>query len=57
VKIVVQVRLLPDAGQAPALESTLPAVNEAANLVSAARAPACDRQGLDAAASIPASDA
>jgi putative transposase len=35
VKIVVQVRLLPDAGQAPALESALRAVNEAANLVSA----------------------
>jgi putative transposase len=35
VKIVVQVRLLPDAGQAPALESALRAVNEAADLVSA----------------------
>jgi putative transposase len=35
VKIVVQVLLLPDAGQAPALEPTLPAVNEAANLASA----------------------
>jgi putative transposase len=34
-KIVVQVRLLPDAGQASALETTLRAVNEAANLVSA----------------------
>jgi putative transposase len=34
VKIVVQVRLLPDAGQAPALESVLRAVNDAANLVS-----------------------
>ena len=34
-KIVAQVRLLPDAGQAPALESALRAVNEAANLVSA----------------------
>jgi putative transposase len=36
VKIVVQVRLLPDAGQARSLESALRAVNEAANLVSAA---------------------
>src|SRR6266567_3248387 len=35
VKIVVQVRLLPDAGQARSLESALRAVNEAANLVSA----------------------
>jgi hypothetical protein len=35
VKIVVQVKLLPDAGQAPALEATLRAVNDAANLVSA----------------------
>jgi putative transposase len=34
-KIVVQVQLLPDARQAPALESALRAVNEAANLVSA----------------------
>jgi putative transposase len=36
VKIVVQVKLLPDAGQASALEATLRAVNDAANLVSAA---------------------
>jgi hypothetical protein len=35
VKIVVQVRLLPDAGQASALASGLRAVNDAANLVSA----------------------
>jgi hypothetical protein len=35
VKIVVQVKLLPDARQAPALEATLRAVNDAANLVSA----------------------
>jgi putative transposase len=35
VKIVVQVRLLPDAGQAAALASALRAVNDAANLVSA----------------------
>jgi putative transposase len=35
VKIVVQVLLVPDAGQAPALESTLPTVNEAANRASA----------------------
>jgi IS605 OrfB family transposase len=35
VKIVVQVKLLPDAGQAAALEATLWAVNDAANLVSA----------------------
>jgi putative transposase len=35
VKIVVQVKLLPDAGQAPALEATLRAVNDAANLASA----------------------
>jgi hypothetical protein len=35
VKIVVQVRLLPDAGQAAALASVLRAVNDAANLVSA----------------------
>lgn len=34
-KIVVQVRLLPDAGQAAALASVLRAVNDAANLVSA----------------------
>jgi hypothetical protein len=35
VKIVVQVKLLPDARQAPALEAALRAVNDAANLVSA----------------------
>ncbi len=35
VKIVVQVRLLPDAAQAPALEATLHSVNDAANMVSA----------------------
>ncbi|MFD7447078.1 RNA-guided endonuclease TnpB family protein, partial [Streptomyces sp. NPDC059909] len=35
VKIVVQVKLMPDAVQAPALERTLHAVNEAANWVSA----------------------
>ncbi|MFD7446848.1 RNA-guided endonuclease TnpB family protein, partial [Streptomyces sp. NPDC059909] len=35
VKIVVQVKLMPDAMQAPALERTLHAVNEAANWVSA----------------------
>lgn len=35
VKIVVQVKLMPDATQAPALERTLHAVNEAANWVSA----------------------
>ncbi|MDT0544748.1 RNA-guided endonuclease InsQ/TnpB family protein [Streptomyces lonegramiae] len=34
-KIVVQVKLIPDAAQAPALEHTLPAINEAANWVSA----------------------
>ncbi len=34
-KIVVQVKLLPDAEQAPALEATLQAVNDAANWVSA----------------------
>ena len=34
-KIVVQVKLLPDARQAAALEATLRAVNDAANLVSA----------------------
>jgi putative transposase len=34
-KIVVQVKLLPDAGEAPALEATLQAVNDAANWVSA----------------------
>ncbi|MER5363296.1 transposase [Streptomyces sp. NPDC002785] len=33
-KLVVQVRLLPDAAQAPALEATLRAVNKAANRVS-----------------------
>lgn len=33
-KVVVQVKLLPDAVQAPALERTLPAVNEAATWVS-----------------------
>ena len=32
---MVQVKLLPDAGQAAALEATLRAVNDAANLVSA----------------------
>ncbi|WP_433477811.1 hypothetical protein ACQPZP_12610 [Spirillospora sp. CA-142024] len=35
-KIVVQVKLMPDAGQAPALERTLHMVNECANWVSAA---------------------
>jgi putative transposase len=35
VKIVVQVKLLPDVSEASALEATLRAVNEAANLVSA----------------------
>ena len=35
VKIVKQVKLMPDAVQAPALERTLPAVNEAADWVSA----------------------
>ena len=35
VKIVVQVKLLPDASAAPALEATLRAVNDAANMVSA----------------------
>jgi putative transposase len=35
VKIVVQVKLLPDASEAAALEATLRAVNDAANLVSA----------------------
>jgi hypothetical protein len=35
VKIVVQVKLLPDASQAPELEATLRAVNDAANMVSA----------------------
>ena len=35
-KIVIQVRLLPDAVQASALESTLYAVNTSANWVSAA---------------------
>jgi IS605 OrfB family transposase len=34
VKIATQVRLIPDATQAPALERTLPAINEAANWVS-----------------------
>nr|WP_308038728.1 transposase [Streptomyces sp. PSKA30] len=34
-KIVKQVKLVPDATQAPALERTLPAINEAANWVSA----------------------
>jgi putative transposase len=35
VKIVVQVKLVPDVGQAPALERTLSTTNEAANWVSA----------------------
>ncbi len=35
VKIVTQVKLMPDAVQTPALERTLPAINEAANWVSA----------------------
>ncbi len=35
VKLVVQVKVIPDAGQASALERTLPAINEAANRVSA----------------------
>src|ERR1700685_1264163 len=35
VKIVVQVKLLPDASAAAALEATLRAVNDAANMVSA----------------------
>nr|WP_257041153.1 transposase [Streptomyces sp. TLI_55] len=34
-KLVVQVKLMPDAVQAPTLERTLPAINEAANWVSA----------------------
>ncbi|WP_367325862.1 hypothetical protein [Streptomyces sp. HUAS ZL42] len=34
VKIVTQVKLMPDAVQAPALDHTLPAINEAANWVS-----------------------
>ncbi|WP_086707371.1 hypothetical protein [Streptomyces antimycoticus] len=34
-KLVTQVKLVPDAVQAPAFERTLPAVNEAANWVSA----------------------
>jgi hypothetical protein len=35
VKIVVQVKLMPEADQAPALSATLHAVNDAANWVSA----------------------
>ena len=35
VKIVVQVKLLPDASEAAALEATLRALNDAANIVSA----------------------
>ena len=34
-KIVVQVKLLPDASEATALEATLRALNDAANMVSA----------------------
>ncbi|NIY64699.1 hypothetical protein SMALB_2670 [Streptomyces malaysiensis] len=34
-KLVTQVKLVPDAVQAPAFERTLPAINEAANWVSA----------------------
>ncbi|MEU5733465.1 MULTISPECIES: hypothetical protein [Streptomyces] len=34
-KLVTQVKLVPDAVQAPVFERTLPAVNEAANRVSA----------------------
>jgi putative transposase len=34
-KIVRQVKLMPDAAQAPAFERTLPAINESANWVSA----------------------
>lgn len=35
VKLVVQVKLMPDAGQAPAFERNLPAINESTNWVSA----------------------